>query len=411
MPRLIAACLLLCLFNRCTNNKNQPNQQQLKDSLTYELNEIYEQGHFNGFGVAIVNENGTLYQGGAGYADKKNNKKYTDQTIQNIASISKTLIGISLLKAQEIGKLKLDDPISKYLSFPVSNPNFPGLPITIRQLATHTSGITDNEFYDTKDYYYKAGQDLDKVKMVFDETFIFNKPDSVIPLEQFLQNMLTEKGRWYKKNSYSNNKPGELYEYTNTGATLAAYIIERATGTDFSRFTKQYILDPLQMNASGWKFGEVDLSKYSRLYATPDTLLPYYYMITYPDGNFITSANDMGKYLSELIKGYAGHGTLLKKESYAELFRQQLTPAHFIERDTQNPYDDSYNTGIFMGSSFAGNIGHTGGDPGVSSMMFFDPKTKIGRYLVINTDIVDKAGNDEFYGIWDILGKYQDRLR
>jgi CubicO group peptidase (beta-lactamase class C family) len=134
-------------------------------------------------------------------------------------------------------------------------------------------------------------------------------------------------------------------------------------------------------------------------------------MITYPDGNFITSANDMGKYLSELIKGYAGHGTLLKKESYAELFRQQLTPTHFTERNTQNPYDDSYNTGIFMGFSFAGNIGHTGGDPGVSSMMFFDPKTKTGRYLVINTDIIDKAGNDEFYGIWDILGKYQDRLR
>ena len=53
-------------------------------------------------------------------------------TIQNVASVSKTIVGIALLKAQELGKLKLDEPINKYLPFKVFNPKFPNENITIR---------------------------------------------------------------------------------------------------------------------------------------------------------------------------------------------------------------------------------------------------------------------------------------
>ena len=412
MPKLICLCLAFSIFVSCNNRKSDTNNQSLlKDSLTNELNEMYKQGQFNGFSVAIVNEKGTLYEKGIGYANVANKQIYTENTIQNIASISKTFIGIALLKAQEMGKLKLDEPISKYLPFEVRNPYFPEIPITIRQLTTHTSGIVDNEFYGQKDYHLKPGQDLKNVKLVFDGIEMFNHPDSIIPLKDFLENLLTTKGKWYKKNSFLEKKPGEIYEYSNIGATLAAYIVEQATKESFDKFTVNHILKPLKMEASGWRFEDTDFSKYSRLYLTPDTLLPYYSMITYPDGNFITSASDMSKYLTELIKGYEGKGTLLTKESYSEFYKTQLNAKHFLERNEKNPYNDSYNAGVFIGFSFAGYIGHTGGDPGVSSMMFFNPKTKVGRYLIINTDINNKKGNDEFYGIWDILGKYEQRLK
>ena len=106
-----------------------------------------KKGQFNGFSVAIVNESGTLYEKGIGYSNVEIKKKYTESTIQNIGSISKTFVGIALLKAQELGKLKLDDPINNYLPFRVKNPFYPETHITIRNLATHTSTITDNEFY------------------------------------------------------------------------------------------------------------------------------------------------------------------------------------------------------------------------------------------------------------------------
>ena len=83
--------------------------------LTEELDKIYTRRHINGFSVAIVNQDGTLYEKGFGYSNIKANKKYTNNTIQSIASVSKIFIGITLLKAQELGKLSLDDPINKHL--------------------------------------------------------------------------------------------------------------------------------------------------------------------------------------------------------------------------------------------------------------------------------------------------------
>ena len=87
--------IAFCLFSSCKQATNSIGSNQIQpwaDSLTAELNEIYKQGLINGYGVAIVNKNGTLYQNGFGYADVKNKKKYTDHTVQNIASISKTLL-------------------------------------------------------------------------------------------------------------------------------------------------------------------------------------------------------------------------------------------------------------------------------------------------------------------------------
>lgn len=380
-----------------------------KSALTSEINTIYNEGIFNGFAVSIVNEKDILYKREFGFSDKESRKKYTEKTIQNIASVSKTLVGISLLKAQELGKLNLDEPIEKYLPFKVFNPNFPEDKITIRQLATHTSSITDNEFYLSKNYYLKPDQKLNNLKLSFDDEQVFNPSDSIISIDSFLKNILCDNGKW-SKNSFSHYKPGTIYEYSNIGTALAAYLVEKATGQSFQDFTCRYILKPLKMNNSGWRFEDIKFAAFSRLYENPDTPLPYYEMITFPDGGFITSINDLSKFLSELIKGYNGNGTILSKKSYQEYFSPQLSPPHFIDRNEQNPYSESYNIGIFIGFGYTGYIGHTGGDPGVLSMMFFDPKTNIGRIMIYNTNFSDKKGNDAFYGIWNLLEKYQTKL-
>lgn len=221
---------------------------------------------------------------------------------------------------------------------------------------------------------------------------------------------MIEGEEWYNKEGFLKREPGALYEYSNIGATLAALIIEKATGEPYDVFTAKYILKPLHMDSSGWSYRDIDVSKRSMLYEKPGKVLSFYELITYPDGGFITSSEDMGKYLCELIKGFDGRGTLLKKESYKELFRQQLNKNNFSERNEQNPYNEEYNTGLFIGFSYKGYVGHTGGDAGVASMLFFDPKTKTGRFLMLNTSFSTKEGNDQFYRIWDILGNYGEKL-
>ncbi|SIT24476.1 CubicO group peptidase, beta-lactamase class C family [Chryseobacterium ureilyticum] len=399
----------LFISSQSIRNTNDITYQKVNDSLHAEINTIFQQGDFNGFSVSVVNDQTTLYQKGFGFSDIKERKPYTENTIQNIASVSKTFVGIALLKAQELGKLNLDDPIQKYLPFKIANPLFPQTQITIRQLATHTSSILDNEFYLSKNYFLKPNQDLKGAKLNFDDEQVFNPSDSIITMSNFLENALSENGKW-NKDSFSSHQPGAIYEYSNVGTALAAFIVERATGKEFSAFTKKYILKPLQMNDSGWKFEDIQFSKFSKLYENPNTLLPYYQSATYPDGGMITSINDLSKYLTELIKGYNGKGTILSQKSYKEYFTPQLKASNFIDRNDKNPYSESYNSGIFIGFGYTGYIGHTGGDPGVMSMMFFDPKNNLGRIMIFNTNFSDKKGNDAFYGIWNLLEKYQIKL-
>ena len=177
--------------------------------LTEELEKIYAREYINGFSVAIVNQDGILYEKGFGYSNIKTNKRYTNNTVQNIASISKTFIGIALLKAQELGKLNLDDPINKHLPFEVSNPYFPNEQITIRQLATHTSSIKDPSRYEKNGYILKEAENKEaKVNSNF------RLPDEKMALNIFLKNILSKEEKWYKKNNFLKTKPGEIFEYS-----------------------------------------------------------------------------------------------------------------------------------------------------------------------------------------------------
>ncbi|TAI48507.1 serine hydrolase domain-containing protein [Flagellimonas allohymeniacidonis] len=412
MKRTLLITLICIAFFSCkreANIQNAPSFEILKDSLSYELAEIQKQGSIKGFGVAIVNEDTTLYAKGFGHSNVDPERAYTIKTLQNIASVSKTLIGISLLKAQEMDKLSLEDPVNNYLPFEIFNPFHPEDTITIKHLATHTSSIQDGDLYGQKSYILKNTEDTLRIKSI-PSAEAFNAPGSDMDMGLFLKNFLSSKGEWYQRTNFLENKPGQLYEYTNVGATLAAYIIEIVTGTSYAEFTKKHILAPLEMTSSGWNTAELDTTLLTQLFTVDGKQIPDYKLITYPDGGLITSVTDKAKYLSEIIRGGSGNGKLLSEKSYRLFFSEFLSESNFEEeRDTDRPFDDEYNSGLFIGHTPIGQIGHMGGDPGVSTFMFFDPKTKIGKLLFVNTDL-DREGADEFYNIWDKLGVYEKRM-
>ena len=113
--------LFVVLFFSCQNKKQgekdiilEKNNSLVSIAFNNEMDSLYQLGIYNGYSVAIVDSSGILYNQGFGYADVKNKKKYTKNTLINIASISKVFIGVSLLKAQEMKLINLDDPINKY---------------------------------------------------------------------------------------------------------------------------------------------------------------------------------------------------------------------------------------------------------------------------------------------------------
>lgn len=397
--KLLVILLSIFCFQSFSQTKIDASQKLSKD-----LEKIYAQGHIVGFSVAITNDNGFLYNKGFGFSDKATNKKYTKNTIQNIASISKTFIGVALIKAQELGMLNLDDPINKYLSFKVVNPHFPEKEITIRQLATHTSSIKDPARYEKNGYILKEQNNGNaKVNSNFRTTY------DLMLLSNFQQDILSKSGKWYQKKTFLKSSPGSKFEYSNIGAGLAALVIESASGISFREFTNEHIFKPLKMSDSGWGYNEIDFSKHSKLYANPDTELAFYHLVNYPDGGLITSTHDLGLYLTELMKGYTGSGTILSKNSYSSLFAPNLTDDIHPKRNKENEYNDEFDMGIFMGLSAKGQIGHTGGDPGVATFMFFNSVTNIGKILFVNTEL-DKEGVNEFISIVLKLAEFEDEF-
>ncbi|WP_229973251.1 serine hydrolase domain-containing protein [Pontibacter harenae] len=382
---------------------------QTQQELTEKLTQISKTASFNGFGVALVSDKEVLYQNGFGVSNIKTSTKYTENTVQNIASVSKTFIGLAILKAQELGKLNLDDPINKYLPFNILNPGYPEVPITIRHLVTHTSSIVDTEEYLTRNVILRDTISLVRNVNIDISPTKFNPPSTKTSLEDFLKDLLETSGEWYSKEAFSKRKPGSTYEYSNVGASLAALVLEKAAGTTYDKFTTQYILSPLKMNSSGWSFSAIEFSNYSPTYQDKQTPYPYYSLIGYPDGGLLTTSSDMSKYILELMKGYHGDGTLLSEQSYKEYFTPQLTAENFINRSVSE-YSDEYNMGITMGFGSTGNFGHTGGDPGMFSVIWFYKDKKMGRYFIVNTDWDSNLSGKDQKAIYDLLDEYYIKL-
>lgn len=168
-----------------------------------------------GVAVAIAKDGVILYKKGYGLANVEYDIPIEASTIFHIASISKQFTVFSVLLLEKQGKLSLDDDIRKYIP---EVPDF-GKTITLRHLATHTSGLRDQW-----NLLSMAGWRL----------------DDVITKEHVL--------KLVSKQKELNFNPGDEFAYCNTGFTLLAEVVARVADMSFAEFTKEAIFEPLKMN-------------------------------------------------------------------------------------------------------------------------------------------------------------------
>jgi len=168
-----------------------------------------------GLAVAVVKDGQIIYKKGYGLANLEYNIPITTSSIFHIASVSKQFTVFSILLLEKQGKLRLNDDIRKYIP---EVPDF-GKKITLRHLATHTSGLRDQW-----NLLAMAGWRL----------------DDVITKEHVLKLVSKQKAL--------NFNPGSEYTYCNTGFTLLAEVVSRVSNMSFAEFTKAHIFTPLQMN-------------------------------------------------------------------------------------------------------------------------------------------------------------------
>ncbi len=382
--------------------------QNITDSLTIKLEEFLNDKEFIGLGIGIVNEEGLVYSKSFGFLDEKNKIPYTVNTLQPIASISKTLIGVSLMKAQELGKLDLDDAINKYLPFPIINPYYPNEKITIRQLAMHTSTLKEPEYlysYIFKEALPPLHLDLQDKKIkrqakndVKERNSNSTAESDRVSLVAFIKERFHPTGKFYKKKNFVKAIPGSEYYYSNEGAALAAYILEQATGTNFIEFTKKHILDPLEMKNSSWDHKSLqdkeDLNRAKLYYFGQE--IPRFENITYPDGLFVTSISDFSKYMVAMINGYNAQNNILLSESYTEMMTK---------------LKESDEEGIFweVDTKYKGYVGFSGKDMGIMTIAHFFKKEKMGVIIFSNTSHT-KGLDQEFINLLFILKRYCEKV-
>lgn len=337
------------------------------------LSEVKLENRNAGFAVSVFTKDSVLYQKGYGWADIEDKAPYTIDTRQYVASVSKTTIGIALLKAQELGVLSLDDPINKHVPFTVMNPAFPDETISIKHLATHTASLDYNE--NVVESLYISEENKKPSLSGFMEAYFYKKE--------------------YGPVAYTNSKPGTQFNYSNIGSGLAAYIIELTTNMSFAEFANQHIFNPLDLEATSWFVRPSDSIGMAQYYELGDDSLLKTKALgvqLYPARDLITSARDLTIYCQSVMNRSP---QLLTSSSYEVLLANQLS------NNVKN--EDVDNMGIFWTkdrNQYGINyklIGMNGGDHNINTMMWFDPKTEIGYIFIGNTGGGDR---NRFNHIW-----------
>jgi hypothetical protein len=180
-----------------------------------ELFTVWDTNDTPGAAIAVVKDGSIIYKNGYGLSNLEYDIPITPSSIFHIASISKQFTVFSILLLEKQGKLSLDDDIRKYIP---EVPDF-GTIITLRHLASHTSGLRDQW-----NLLSMAGWRM----------------DDVITKEHIL--------KLVSKQKELNFNPGEEYAYCNTGFTLLAEVVSRTSDMSFAEFTEVNIFEPLKMN-------------------------------------------------------------------------------------------------------------------------------------------------------------------
>ncbi len=320
-----------------------------------------------GISAAVVRGNEVVWSGGYGWADKEGGIPASPDTVWMQASVSKTVTCAGVMALVEDGSLDLDADVNDYLPFDVRIPAAPSAPITLRQLLTHTSAIRDR--WSVWGGIYSPGT-------------LYSAGDSPISLYDFLEDYLVPGMPEYQSSNFYDRMPGDKYSYSNIAVDVAALVAQTVGGTDFNELCKSRILTPLGITDAGFKLADI---------GTPDLAMPYryhndtgdfdpYFQYGYPDypcGALRVSAPNLARWLGAFTRFGIFQGVrVLDEATVREIRKNQLKGLVYWPQGL-----------IWYGETHQGYpvMGHTGGDYGVSTRMFFRTDKQIGVCTMTNT--------------------------
>lgn len=305
-----------------------------------------------GLSIAVVRGERIVYAGGFGYRDLKAKLPVTPQTQFYIASTTKSFTATAAKMLADEGKLDLDAPLKKYFPKLVLKAPLSAEQITIRDLLTHRSGIS-NEAINFRTAYtgqYDAGTLLELLA-------VYSRPVS------------------------------PEFRYSNIGYLVTALALEQATGETWQQLVERKIFQPLALKsttayASKAKAG----GNFARPYlASGGTFseLPYKEDSTmHAAGGISSSAEDLAKWLVLNMNGGKYEGRqLIAAASLEEVLAPQINQKRDFYRYKRYGYSLGWNLGIYNGDKLVHSFGEF---PGFRPHVSFMPEHKIGVVVLVN---------------------------
>ncbi len=239
---------LVLLVIGCTNSENSRIDLERLKVVEELLTDDINNNKIPGAVVLVGNEKGIVYQKAFGVKNPLTNEKYATNDIFRIASMTKAITSVAVLKLWEDGRINLDDPIEKYIpefkdtkileTFNEKDSSYTSKPstkkITIRQLLTHTSGIG----YDFIDGNPSIKAIFHKKKQSFMKNGVMCFCDEDITIGEAIRNLADVP---------LHHEPGEKFTYS-MGLDVLGYMIEIVSGKKLDVFYREEIFDPLDMN-------------------------------------------------------------------------------------------------------------------------------------------------------------------
>ena len=239
---------LVLLVIGCTNSENSRIDLERLKVVEELLTDDINNNKIPGAVVLVGNEKGIVYQKAFGVKNPLTNEKYATDDIFRIASMTKAITSVAVLKLWEDGKINLDDPIEKYIpefkdteileTFNEKDSSYSSKPstkkITIRQLLTHTSGVG----YDFIDGNPSIKAIFHKKKQSFMKNGVMCFCDEDVTIGEAIRNLAEVP---------LHHEPGEKFTYS-MGLDVLGYMIEIVTGKKLDVFYREEIFDPLDMN-------------------------------------------------------------------------------------------------------------------------------------------------------------------
>ena len=320
-----------------------------------------------GVAMVIVKDDQIIYLKGLGYKDLEKQVPVTPDTQFAIGSATKAFTALTVLMAQDEGKLSLDDSPKKYLPYfhmydPETDKN-----ITLRDLLSHSSGL--------------------------------NRTDLAMVTGKLTRAELIEVAAQAKPTA----KLREKFQYQNlmfVAAGEAAATVEKSA---WDKLIATRIFKPLGMSNSTLSIAQLEKAKdrsfgYSYNFDTKETTrLPYREIVQVaPAGSINSSARDMAEWLRFVLNGGTVNGKRLVSENG---FNEWLKPQMKISPDGKF----SYGLGWFL-QDWKGKkvVQHGGNIDGFNSQVAMIPEEKLGFVLLTNVS-ASPLGNDMMSAVWESM--------